>query len=1208
MKKFISLFLSASIAFSCTCVSALEENTPAMYNIYVSPDGSDDAAGTETAPFKTVERAKDEVRKLNDNMTSDINVWLRSGVYRLEKTLEFTSEDSGTNGYYVNYRSYPGEEAVISGAKRITGWKKNDDGKVWLADISGNDIEYAPQLYVNGRRARRAQSEELIDVDDMFTLPGSLEEADGIVNKNTKYSAYKNAQDIQLHFARGWRSYTINVEKISASSDGSRFQLRQPSLKAMMGLISTPSHSVTKGHNFILENAFEELDTEGEFYYDRTDKKLYYIPRSDENMTSADVELPVLEQLMSIRGRHGGEKVENISFDNLTLGHTAWLRMCRYGHIGDQAGDMLPEETELVTEPGFTMVPATIQMNFADKVNFTNNKICDIGDAGIGMYNGVSNCRIEGNAFFDIGDSAVTVGTADFTYGSKETDGTNVAAGKTASASSYDLYGNPYNAIDGNIKTAWNPPKSGPFWLQIDLGEPYSIDRVEIDDRVDSPSMSNTRNNIEVLGSNDADFKKYTLIANLGPQPYEQYGTAVLNSKTKEKFRYVRLARKEYFLVPEVRVISKDVGTTAGVEICRNNTVTNNVITRIGLMNYGAPGVTAYYVQGMNITHNHFYDIPYSGISEGWGWTNYPDNVECRDNRLNYNLLEDHMQIAFDGGGIYMLGNQINTTEIGNYVRNQHNNLAALYLDSGSERITLKNNVTEIAPFSFSSAGVSANNLWKDNWSTGTHSVININENCLVDNNKFIIPGNAPLEAVSVMKNAGLEEKYRGLEAKAGKNYWPVSREMLTNNAKKEVVMGLMGDATFVGQYLTYYIHSAQQWLQMAEIGDELCQYPQSATDALNSAIDEANKVVSKEPVDRDEILDARWKLFDEIDKFKNSKVTYPIDELVNIAKNELSTAIIGSDEGMNAQYDYDILKGAVKEAKKYPDDEIVKQYLEQSIISLRKNKVNFDISSVSLPDQTGSAVIDKENLTVTVPVKHLTDLTSITPTIEVNSQVRLTPSAEETQDFTNGAQYTVSSLDGKYQKQWTVYAQKPTPINSDEPISLKEAIADKDNWNMFSGMNCSNYSGEIYGDVTMTFDMEIASREMSYPGFVFRTQDPDKDFTQTGNATYILIFTPGNIEVYRFNDGVRTQFYGPVASVPAIFGGAIQTDAFKLGTGKKNKMEIVTRNEGDGVRIKCTINGEEIFDFLDNYPGAILDAGYIGTVSPDSPVILTAD
>ena len=32
-------------------------------------------------------------------------------------------------------------------------------------------------------------------------------------------------------------------------------------------------------------------------------------------MKTADVELPVLEQLMTIKGAHGGNKVKNITFD-----------------------------------------------------------------------------------------------------------------------------------------------------------------------------------------------------------------------------------------------------------------------------------------------------------------------------------------------------------------------------------------------------------------------------------------------------------------------------------------------------------------------------------------------------------------------------------------------------------------------------------------------------------------------------------------------------------------------------------------------------------------------------------------------------------------------------------------------------------------------------------------------------------------------------
>ena len=34
----------------------------------------------------------------------------------------------------------------------------------------------------------------------------------------------------------------------------------------------------------------------------------------------------------------------------------------------------------------------------------------------------------------------------------------------------------------------------------------------------------------------------------------------------------------------------------------------------------GNCGITAFYSRGLRILHNEIYDIPYTGISVGWGW------------------------------------------------------------------------------------------------------------------------------------------------------------------------------------------------------------------------------------------------------------------------------------------------------------------------------------------------------------------------------------------------------------------------------------------------------------------------------------------------------------------------------------------------------------------------------------------------------------
>ncbi|HOQ04648.1 MAG TPA: hypothetical protein PKY88_05490 [Anaerohalosphaeraceae bacterium] len=76
---------------------------------YVAPDGDDRAEGTAERPWRTLEQARDRIRRLNKNMQQDIVVYLRGGVYPLERPFVLTPEDSGTNGHWIRCRAYPGE-------------------------------------------------------------------------------------------------------------------------------------------------------------------------------------------------------------------------------------------------------------------------------------------------------------------------------------------------------------------------------------------------------------------------------------------------------------------------------------------------------------------------------------------------------------------------------------------------------------------------------------------------------------------------------------------------------------------------------------------------------------------------------------------------------------------------------------------------------------------------------------------------------------------------------------------------------------------------------------------------------------------------------------------------------------------------------------------------------------------------------------------
>ncbi len=75
-------------------------------SFYVSTNGSDANAGTQTAPWRTIQHAADVARAGNT-----INV--RGGAY--DELLTIKSSGNATDGY-ISFRSYPGETAVLDAA------------------------------------------------------------------------------------------------------------------------------------------------------------------------------------------------------------------------------------------------------------------------------------------------------------------------------------------------------------------------------------------------------------------------------------------------------------------------------------------------------------------------------------------------------------------------------------------------------------------------------------------------------------------------------------------------------------------------------------------------------------------------------------------------------------------------------------------------------------------------------------------------------------------------------------------------------------------------------------------------------------------------------------------------------------------------------------------------------------------------------------
>ena len=143
-------------------------------------------------------------------------------------------------------------------------------------------------------------------------------------------------------------------------------------------------------------------------------------------------------------------------------------------------------------------------------------------------------------------------------------------------------------------------------------------------------------------------------------------------------------------------------------KINKGNVISNNDITAIGVEYYGTVGIFITYAQDTLIKHNTIYELPYSGITMGWGW-GYVDTLgtpAAKNNTVRGNKIYEIMRTLKDGGSIYTLGKQFGSQVIDNYVRASHKHTTGyLYRDNGSEGFIDSNNVV-------SSQGTESGSTW----------------------------------------------------------------------------------------------------------------------------------------------------------------------------------------------------------------------------------------------------------------------------------------------------------------------------------------------------------------------------------------------------------------------------------------------------------------------------------------------------------------
>ncbi|AOW08287.1 L-rhamnose mutarotase [Flavobacterium gilvum] len=574
--------------------------------IWVSPQGKDSNTGTKLSPLATVHmaiRKARELRRLKDSsVQGGIRIIVMDGTYYLNEPLFVRPEDSGTSESPTTIEADINAKPILSGGFQIKNWKKSTTpinglkaGLVWVADApekAGEIINYR-QLWVNDKKAVRAKSTSGSKMDRILSWDSSTETCwIPFKDKSVKFEP-----GMEMFIVQWWSVANLRIKNIEIKKDSARLSFEQPESR-IQSEHPWPAPWISKNNGnsaFYLNNGISMLNEPGEWYLDKKKSKIYYIPRAGENMNSAKVMVPVLENLVEVKGTLD-TPVSYFNFKGISFQYSNWLRPSQQGHVPLQAGMYLldayklkipgtPNQDNLENQGWVGRPRAAVEVNYANNNQFESCTFEHLSSTGLDFHKGTNHNTIKGNLFKDIGGTAINLGVF-----SEE-----------------------------------------PFEAHL----PYTVK----DERV----------------------------------------------------------------------------------VCSDELVADNLITNVANEDWGCLGIAAGFIKNLTIEHNEISDIPYSGISVGWGWT-HTANV-MRNNKILANKIHHYAKHLHDVAGIYTLSSQPDSRMEENYIDKVYNSPYAhdpflwlyLYTDEGTQGYTIQNNWIPIQKTLKNHNGP-AGNVWKDNY------------------------------------------------------------------------------------------------------------------------------------------------------------------------------------------------------------------------------------------------------------------------------------------------------------------------------------------------------------------------------------------------------------------------------------------------------------------------------------------------------------
>ena len=388
VRSWTSVFVWPLVIGCLLTTSAARAQGPPVPAFYVATNGRDSWSGQSATPnakhtdgpFATIERAR-QAAASGSPPARPVQVQIRGGRYELAEPLRFDAGDSATV-----YAAYRGEKPVLSGGRRITGWKQTAPQR-WearLPEVAAGKW-YFSQLFVNGARRYRPRVPKGGYAFVAGELPPTPENAAKGFDQ-FRFSAgqmrpdWHDLPNIEVLPFQIWEMSRFHIRSVDAASSTVQFTGHTQGTASWAGM--------HRGDRYLIENVREALSEPGEWYLDRPSGILTYLARRGEDPNRDTVVAPRIEQLVRI------DNASALTFTGITFSDTNW-NLPPEGHSEGQA------------ESGMS---AAIQLVGARSCAFVN---CDIGHTGayaVAIGAACRDCRVLGCRLIDLGAGGVRIG------------------------------------------------------------------------------------------------------------------------------------------------------------------------------------------------------------------------------------------------------------------------------------------------------------------------------------------------------------------------------------------------------------------------------------------------------------------------------------------------------------------------------------------------------------------------------------------------------------------------------------------------------------------------------------------------------------------------------------------------------------------------------------------------------------------------------